>query len=554
LDAGDYVFKVRASNNDGVWNEEGAAIAITITPPWWETTWFRIGLFVLAVGLLIGGYRWRVGSIEARSRELEEQVKERTQELEAANQAKSTFLANMSHELRTPLNAILGFTRLLARDPEATSRQEEMLDIVNRSGEHLLDMVDEILSLSKIEAGRVELKQEVFDVVQMLEDIGLMVKSRAEGKGLQFALDLDTELPPYLYGDAGKLRQVLINLLSNAVRYTSDGAVRLRAGSQPLADDPAQIILELEVEDSGPGIPKEKQGEIFDAFVQLDQAANEDVGTGLGLPISMSLVEMMGGDIGVDSEVGRGSLFRVTLPMQLAEAERLTPSVDAERQVSGLQPSQLVWRILVVDDNAENRLLLTTLLSEVGYTIKEAENGQEAITLFKEWQPHFIWMDMRMPVLDGYAATQEIRGLPGGEEVKIVAVTASVLVEDKEGILAAGCDDIVRKPFQDQTIFETMSDLLGVKYVYEQEVPTVPADRHNIVLTAAMLAELPADVLLELRETTLALDREATLQVIAGIEDQAPDTAAGLRLLVEDFQMGHIQDLLARMEQSNDNH
>ena len=190
LDPGEYVFRVIGSNNDGIWNEEGAAIAITMTPPWWETTWFRIGLVMLAIGLLIAGYRWRVGAVEARSRDLEVQVRERTQELqlsneaadkarasaENANEAKSTFLANMSHELRTPLNAILGFTRLLARDPEATDRQEEMLDIVNRSGEHLLSMVDEILSLSKIEAGHIELKQEDFDLVQMLEDIGLMVR------------------------------------------------------------------------------------------------------------------------------------------------------------------------------------------------------------------------------------------------------------------------------------------------------------------------------------------------------------------------------------------
>ena len=230
-----------------------------------------------------------------------------------ASQAKSTFLANMSHELRTPLNAILGFTRLMARDPEVSSRQEEMLDVVNRSGEHLLSMVDDILSLSKIEAGRVELRQEAFDAVQMLEDIGLMVKSRAEGKGLQFDLALDTDLPRYLYGDAGKLRQVLINLLSNAVRYTEEGNVRLRAGSLPVADDPARVMLKLEVEDSGQGIPQERQDEIFESFVQMDQASNVDRGTGLGLPISKSLVEMMGGDIEVESEAGQGSLFRVTV-------------------------------------------------------------------------------------------------------------------------------------------------------------------------------------------------------------------------------------------------
>ncbi len=393
----------------------------------------------------------------------------------------------MSHELRTPLNAILGFARLMTRDPAVSTQQHEMLDIINRSGEHLLGMVDDVLSLSRIEAGRIELKEEPFDVVQMLKDIGLMVKSRAEGKGLQFDLELDAGLPPYLYGDAGKLRQVLINLLGNAVRYTEAGHVWLRARSQPLAGDPAGVMLQLEVEDTGPGIASEQLDQIFEAFVQGEAARNGEKGTGLGLTVSRGLVEMMGGEITVESELGRGSLFRATIPLQLAEAVVDGMAQPTPARVIGLQAGQPAWRILVVDDNLGNRLLLTNLLTQVGFTVQEAANGKEAIATLEAWRPHLIWMDMRMPVMDGYQATRRLRALPGGEAVKIVAVTASAFEEQRDEILASGCDDLVRKPFREHKIFETMAQLLDVEYIYEQ-TGEEPSQARGVDLTAGMLA------------------------------------------------------------------
>ncbi len=389
LDPGSYVFRVIGSNNDDVWNEEGASIKITITPPWWETTWFRIGLGVLVIGLLVGAYGWRVRTLQARSHELEFQVAERTEELqlakesaEEANQAKSTFLASMSHELRTPLNAILGFTRLMSRDENLSAQQVDRLKIINRSGEHLLNMVGDILTLSRIEAGRVGLSEETFALRQTLEDFDRTFRSRAEGKGLRFRLELADELPSYLQGDAGKLRQVLINLLDNAVKYTQEGGVDLRARTETMDDAPGRVMLHLEVEDSGSGIPPDKLDEVFEAFVRVEHAQQTEAGAGLGLSISKSLVGMMGGEIDVESEVGQGTRFRIDIPMLLADGEAMTPDEPPVPEVAGLQPGQPDWRVLVVDDNRENLLLLTGLLEQAGFSLQEAEDGAEAVTKY----------------------------------------------------------------------------------------------------------------------------------------------------------------------------
>jgi signal transduction histidine kinase/DNA-binding response OmpR family regulator len=517
-------------------------------------------MVVVAIGLLAGGFRWRVRTIEARSRELEIQVQTRTQELETANKtaleakesaetanrAKSTFLANMSHELRTPLNAILGFAQILTRDSGLNEGQLERLDIINRSGEHLLGMVDDILSLSKIEAGGIELKQEAFDITQMLQDVGQMMKSRTEGKDLRFTLELDPALSPYVQGDAGKLRQVLINLLGNAVKFTKTGDVWLRARSQPVADDSDKVMLQFEVQDSGPGMPQDRLDEVFDSFVQLDHVQNTQRGTGLGLAISKTLVDIMGGEITAKSEVGRGSLFTVNIPFAPAEAGAAIPAEAPVAEITGLTSGQPDWRILLVDDNNENRLLLRDLISRVGFSIEEAKDGEEAIAKFEQWHPHFIWMDMRMPVMDGYAATRKIRALPGGAEVKIVAVTASALAEHREPMLASGCDDVVRKPFREHEIFDAMARHLGAHYLYRERQPETGRDQ-GIRLTPEILSELPRELLQELRATTLALDREAILQVIERIKDHAPETAEGLRTLVQDLQMGRLGDLLGKV-------
>jgi CheY-like chemotaxis protein/two-component sensor histidine kinase len=412
-------------------------------------------------------------------------------------------------------------------------------------------MVGDILTLSRIEAGRVGLSEERFDLRQILEDIGQIFQSRAEGKSLRFSLELAGDLPSYLLGDAGKLRQVLINLLDNAVKFTQKGAVSLRARARAMEEISDTMMLHLEVEDSGLGIPQDHLDEIFETFVRYDHDQQSQTGTGLGLSISKSLVEMMGGEIAVESEVGQGTIFKVNIPMLLADGEAVMPDETPLHEVVGLQAGQPDWRILVVDDNRENLLLLTNLLAQAGFTLQEAENGAEAVAKFQEWRPQFIWMDIRMPVMDGYEAAKKIRALPGGDEVKIVAVTASVLEDPQKVTLPTGIDDVVLKPFRDHEIFDVMATELGVEYLYRDR-PEKPAEPEGAELSSEMLADLPPELLQELRQTTLVADRGATLEVIGRIEEYAPETATKLQKLVENYQIGRVRELLKETETKND--
>jgi len=553
LDPGEYTFKVLGSNSDGVWNEAGRSIRLTITPPWWGTGWFRGGMLLLLAGLMVGGFVWQRQSARHRERQLEIQVAERTRELEiakeeseSANQAKSVFLANMSHELRTPLNAILGFGRNLARAQELTPEHRTQVDIIGRSGDHLLQMIDEILSLSRIEAGRVELQRAPFDLVRTLEDIGEMIMVRTQAKKLRFDLELDSTLARVIQGDVGKIRQVLINLLGNAVKFTEQGHVCLRARTEPLDADPACVALQLDVEDSGLGIPADQLDVIFDSFVQGSHNNTNTQGTGLGLAITKSLVDLMQGRIYVTSELGEGSVFTVMLPLELAESCML-PKEAAPREVIGLQPGQTDWRILIVDDSAENRALLAAMLGQIGFVVREAVNGENAIEAFCEWDPHLICMDMRMPVMDGYAATKAIRALEGGEQVKILAVTASAFAEQRGEVMDAGCNELVRKPVRDHEILAAIGQQLGVKYRYADAAGSCTAEA-SPELSAEMLSELPTALLDELRHAILVLDRAALAGLNERIRAQAPDTAKGLQTLVDGFQFGRIREMLEEGE------
>jgi PAS domain S-box-containing protein len=463
---------------------------------------------------------------------------------EEANRAKSIFLANMSHELRTPLNAILGFSELLACDPEASSEQQEKLGVINRSGEHLLAMINDVLDLSKVEAGAMALEPEPFELPLLLEDIRRMFEVRAEGAGLQFLLEVDPALARYVESDSGKLRQILINLLGNAVKFTKEGGVTLRARTLSIDGDPDRISLQLEVEDTGRGIPLEQQHLIFDPFVQAGHSEGLALkGTGLGLAISKSFVELIGGSIQVTSEPGNGAIFRVELPVSLADAEEVSsPPTDA--MVVGLQSDQPSWRILVVEDQLENRLLLRNCLEPIGFEVREAENGREAIAQFEQWQPHLIWMDMRMPVMDGFEATRNIRCMPGGDKVRILALTASVFKEQNQRTLDEGCDAVFHKPFRIADIFTAMGDHLGVRYRYAEKSTKAEAALPVVRLTTAKLDVLSPELQKALREATLRLDVEAVSDVIGQVRSTDVGIADALGVLLSEFRFDRILDLL----------
>ena len=461
-------------------------------------------------------------------------------EAEAANIAKSAFIATMSHELRTPLNAILGFSELMSMDSNATTSQKDTLAIINRSGAHLLNMINDVLDISKIEAGRLELEIQAFDLLKLIEDIGDMFSIRAQSKQLSFKVEIASNIQQYIKADSSKLRQILINLLGNAIKFTHDGGVILRVSTQPLADN-VLVLLVIDIVDSGSGIAADQQAELFKPFVQLTQENSDVKGTGLGLAISKSLIKLMGGGIHVSSILGVGSTFTIELRVPIASADNIVIT-EKTPPVKSIAPNQPQWRLLIVDDNFDNRLLLVRLLTSVGFEVREAENGQQAVNIFEQWQPHLIWMDMRMPVMDGYQATSKIRQLKGGDAVKIIALTASAFIDQHDSIINAGCDAVLHKPFHAPEIFAMLTKQLGVKFIYDDRPSTVTLP--TVKVTAQMLSTLPVALQQQLYEAALNLDIEETDAVLSQIRQLVPDIANDLQKLAENYQFEQIVHLI----------
>jgi len=461
---------------------------------------------------------------------------------EVANHAKTQFLSHMSHELRTPLSVILGFTQLLTHSRKLDPKQQEYLDTISRSGEHLLALINDVLEMSKIEADRIALNEQDFNLHHLLDGLQQMFQFRATSKGLKFSVERSPDLPEGIRTDESKLRQVLVNLIGNAIKFTQTGSVTLRV-SFPCSLLPAPCSLQFAVEDTGVGIAPAEMDRLFDPFVQAEAGISSQEGTGLGLPISRKFVQLMGGNITVESRLGEGSCFEFYIPAENTAAD-VMPSPTTSRQVIGLAAGQPTYRILIVEDKLSNRQLLLELLQPVGFDVREAENGREAIAIWQSWQPHLIWMDLRMPVMDGYAATKQIKSAPNAPI--IIVLTGSAFEEERQIAVATGCDDFIRKPFRAEVLFEKMTEYLGVRYIYKEEEERDEAIDSTTNLDASSLQVMPAEWIEQLRQAAICVNAKLLHQLIAQVPPESAPLASAIAHLVDRFQFEEIVALTGR--------
>lgn len=509
---------------------------------------------IIAVARDVSGSKRVADELRNLTAELEQRVVARTAEIERSNQAlaeakaeadrasraKSLFLASMSHEIRTPLNAILGFSQLLLRDPEVSTAQREQLATINRSGEHLLALINDILEMSKIEAGRAQIHPSTFDLGALVKDIASMFKLRAGSKRLSLVVRMCEDFPAAVVADESKVRQIFINLLGNAVKFTERGQVTWHIRTQ---QTPQGRRLVTTIEDTGPGIETADLDRLFDKFFQTANGIRAG-GTGLGLAISREFARLLGGDLVAESAPGRGSRFHFYLPLVEGNPVDLN-NQPRPRQIVRIKSGPGPWRILVVDDQRDSRALLVKILTSVGFETCEAADGAQAMQSFEIFRPAAVLMDLRMPRMDGFETTRKIRQSERGRNTPIIAVTASTFEEDRRLALAEDMDDFVGKPFHDVEILEKLGAHLHLEYLYAESHETPgPAPSESAEWAASALSQAPSDLLDDLRSATVAAEYDKALEIVGTLAETAPAAAEELRRLVRTFDYQGVIDRL----------
>lgn len=497
--------------------------------------------------------------VEERTAELSsmnERLEQAKETAESANRAKSKFLANMSHELRTPLNAILGYAQIIKNTSDLNERQNNGLEIIKNSGTHLLDLINEILDLSKIEAGRMELNLTTVHLPDFLKQIAEMIQVRAKQKGIAFIYDHDQNLPTAVRVDEKRLRQILINLLGNSVKFTEHGSVTFRVKGLTIEKSEYQntqssinndqATIHFEVEDTGIGIAQEQLEEIFLPFQQVGEKRHSVEGTGLGLTISMKLIRLMKSKLVVDSTLGQGTVFQFDLLLE--EISNFTPPIKRQqRKILGYVGERRT--VLVVDDRKENRLVLRDMLSPLEFNIIEAQNGQECIGQMLQHQPDATLLDLRMPVMNGIEAVSYIRKDSNFRDNVIIAVSASAYTDAQHRSLEAGCNDFLVKPIQLEDLLDLLQKYLALEWIYdEQETSTLPKDSEVAPSSSLLtLSKEDKDALLKFASTGRV---KPLLEYLDTFEPEYQPATEEIRQLAKRFQLKAIVEKLQSVKDS----
>ena len=463
---------------------------------------------------------------------------------ETANKAKSIFLANMSHEIRTPLNAIIGFSQLMDRGSLSPDVQKEYISSIINAGEHLLMLINDILELSKVEAGRVSINPTNINLHTLLEDLQVIFKEQTQSKHLQFILDISNHLPKYIVIDENKLRQIFINLISNAIKFTDEGGIAVRARVDKINEEKSYLVVD--VQDSGQGISEEELNSLFQHFVQTSSGIKKGSGTGLGLALSRELAILMGGNISVTSQVGKGSIFTFKVEIKEGGIEKVK-ELNTKHIIS-LKEGQKTYRVLVVDDKFENLKVVVKFLTMVGFETKEAVNGVDAIEKFEEWNPDLILMDMRMPVMDGYEATRLIKLTDKGKQTPIIAVTASSFEEEQKQIDLLNLQGHIRKPFRKNELYSCIGKVLDIKYIYEEASSTPKTNILDANMISNGVINLPDKLIAQMSNALGVADLDLLIKLIKSIETINPQLTKYLLTLANNYEYGKLQQILKNRE------